>query len=360
MAMRTAPHGDAQLEMFSALFTDIASRDAREAMEVPLLSLTKQPRFDPIRYKKDDIEVVVTGGKPFGIANIWDWDLVIWLMSQVRQALDRGEKPSRKIRFHRRAFLKDARRSDGGDQYRRLHESIQRLSNTNVFTTIRPGPGRRTVKFTWIEFADIERDESGRMTYAVVVIPEWLYAAACDQSRVLTLHRDYFLLKGGLERWLYRLARKGAGSRRWSWTIEGLHHRSGSTSKLKYFARAIRRIVAQGDLLDYRLWIENRRGRAVLCAECTRARAPRPAPKKPSYVCERSKPVLALKPSTREAAQFAFPGYDVDCLEQEWREATASNGIVLRDPDRAFQSWCRTVVSRRSPTVKRRPVGNRG
>lgn len=353
MAMRTAPGGDAQLEMFSALFTDIASRDAREAMEVPLLSLTKQPRFEPIRFKNGDVEVVVTGGKPFGIANIWDWDLIIWLMSQVRQALDQGGRPSRKIRFHRRAFLKDTRRSDGGDQYRRLQESIDRLSNTNVFTTIRPGPGRRTVKFTWIEFADVERDESGRVTYAVVVIPEWLYEAACDQSRVLTLHRDYFLLKGGLERWLYRLIRKGAGRTRWSWTLEGLHRRSGSTSKFKYFARAIRRIVDRGSLLDYRLWTENRRGKALLCAECTRAHAPKVAQRDPDKARGARKLPGVLKPTTKEALQYAFPGYDVDCLEQEWREATVSNGIHVRNPDSAFTSWCRTVVARRPLSGKR-------
>ena len=29
---------------------------------------------------------------------------------------------------------------------------------------------------------------------------------------VLTIHPDYFILKGGIERWLYRVARKHAGS----------------------------------------------------------------------------------------------------------------------------------------------------
>lgn len=209
------------------------------------------------------------------------------------------------------------------------------------------------MKFTWIEFADVERNEAGQITYAVVVIPEWLYEAACDKSRVLTLHRDYFLLKGGIERWLYRLIRKGAGRTRWSWTLEGLHRRSGSASKYKYFAREIRRIVAHGELLDYRLWLEKRRGQTVVWAASTRARVPKAAKNEAEGARGTSSPTLAVRSSTKEAIQSALPGLDVDSLEQEWRDATAANGLVLRHPDRAFTSWCRTVASRR-PVVSKR------
>ena len=110
MQLRRAPDDDAQLELFSALFTDITARDTREAMEVPFLSLSKQPRLKPIIYASNGVEVTVTGGDPWGIANIWDWDLIMWLVSQIRHGLDRGQQVSRRIRFHRHAFLKDARR----------------------------------------------------------------------------------------------------------------------------------------------------------------------------------------------------------------------------------------------------------
>src|SRR3546814_9674538 len=37
-------------------------------------------------------------------------------------------------------------------------------------------------------------------------------------SDLLTMHQDYFLLTGGLERALYRIARKHAGNQKGGWT----------------------------------------------------------------------------------------------------------------------------------------------
>ena len=55
MPLREAPPNDNQLELFSAMFTDIATRDARETMEVPFLSLSKSPRFEPIRFESEGL-----------------------------------------------------------------------------------------------------------------------------------------------------------------------------------------------------------------------------------------------------------------------------------------------------------------
>jgi len=212
MVTRKPPPNDAQLELFSAIFTDIATRDMQDTMEVPFLSLSKKPRFQPIQYKgHDGVEITVTGGAPYGIANIWDWDLIMWLLSQIRQALDRGHTTSRKIRFHPHAFLKDARREAGGAQCRRLEDAITRLKNTSITTTLRSKHGR-TVMFSWLEYTDLDRDENGRLKNATVVLPEWLFEAVSDRKLILSLHNDYFLLTGGIERWLYRFIRKQAGS----------------------------------------------------------------------------------------------------------------------------------------------------
>lgn len=102
MAKRKAPPTDAQTDVFVPLFSDIASRDAHETMEMPFFSLSKNPRFKAIRYKNDarGIEVIVTGGEPVGIATIWDKDILIWAVSQICEALDRGETPNPTIYFH--------------------------------------------------------------------------------------------------------------------------------------------------------------------------------------------------------------------------------------------------------------------
>ena len=359
MPLREAPPNDNQLELFSAMFTDIATRDARETMEVPFLSLSKKPRFEPIRFESEGLSVTVTGGKPYGIANIWDWDLVLWLLSQIRHSLDLGLPASRRVRFHRQQFLKDARRANGGASYARLEETIARLKNTTVVTTIR-AKGKRTTMFSWIEYAEIERDKEGRVAHAVVVLPEWIFEAISNKNLVLSLHRDYFLLTGGLERWLYRLIRKGAGRNPsgWKWRLRTLHERSGSTRGYKYFARDVRDIVSRGDLLGYTLRLDEERGETMLHAvQATGARqaivvaAPPPAD---------AVAFLRLKSETYERAKLEAPGYDVYALEADWRAATEKNAVDVKNADAAFLGWCR-AVHRRRPLQEREgasPVDN--
>ena len=43
---------------------------------------------------------------------------------------------------------------------------------------------------------------------AAITLPDWLFQGIVMKGGVLTIHEDYFLLTGGIERWLYRVARK--------------------------------------------------------------------------------------------------------------------------------------------------------
>lgn len=344
MGVPKQPEDERQLEMFTAMFTDIATRDIRDAMEMPFLSLTKRPRFEPIRYEHKNVKVLVSGGRPYGIATIWDWDLMLWLFSQIRQALDNGDSPSRHIRFHRHAFLKEVRRADGGAQYKRLEESIARLKNTTVVTTLRAHP-RRTVMFNWIEHAVIERDYRNRLAHAVVVLPEWLFESVANKNLVLTLHRDYFRLTGGLERWLYRLVRKSAGHQRqgWAWRLRTLYQRSGSTQEYKYFARTIREIVAEGPLLDYELTVESRKGEEMIRARKQNAtgKVPVVLPRQPESVS-----FLRLSLDTYERAKQVAAGHDVYFLYEQWKTACKRSSEHIRHPDKAFLAYCAAVAKR--------------
>lgn len=341
MAIRKPPPNDEQLEIFSAIFTDIVSRDSRETMELPFLSLSKKPRFRPIQYSgPNGIEVTVSGGEPHGIASIFDWDLIIWLLSEIRHAKDKNQSVSRRVRFHRSAFLKDARRHTSGDEYRRLESMIKRLKNTMVSTTIR-AKRKRTVMFNWIEYAEIDRDEKGNLRDATIVLPEWLFDAVCDHRLVLTLHRDYFLLTGGIERWLYRIIRKGAGQSTWEWKLRTLYERSGSTQKYKYFSRVVRAIVSKDRLLDYELQLETRNGESFLRATRSKSRVE-------LLSKEPSEPVffLKLKTETYDAAKRLVPRYDVYAIESEWRAYNEKKQSDIKFPDKAFLAFCRTYAKR--------------
>lgn len=344
MKLRKAPKDERQLDLFSAVFTDISTRDTQDTMELPFLSLSKRPRLTPISYSSETSEVTVSGGAPYGIATIWDWDLIMWLLSQVREALDKGCDVSRKIRFRPHAFLTAARRGTSGSQYGRLDESIKRLKNTTVVTTVRAKNGR-TVMFSWLEYGELERDEKGRIVAATVLIPEWLFDAVSDNRLVLTMHQDYFLLTGGIERWLYRFVRKQAGTNvsGWEWQFRTLYQRSGSSQRFSDFAIALRSLIKKKKLLEYELLQYEKRGRQYLQAK----RVKEKEASKVEIVSEEKLPhFLHLRTATYEKAKAIVPGLDVYALEADWKTATRKNKLVIRDADSAFLAWCRSVKER--------------
>ena len=91
-----------------------------------------------------------------------------------------------------------------------------------------------------------------------LVLPDWFYRGVVDRSLVLAIDPAYFRLKGGIERWLYRVARKHAGHQPqgWLFDIPHLHRKSGSLARVSDFALQLRRIAARQPLPGYRLRIE--------------------------------------------------------------------------------------------------------
>ncbi|KPH85021.1 replication protein A [Komagataeibacter intermedius AF2] len=105
---------------------------------------------------------------------------------------------------------------------------------------------------------EICASRNGRAIGVEIVIPEWLYRGVIDRSLVLAIDPAYFRLTGGIERWLYRVARKHAGRQRTGWTFEigHLHQKSGSLMRPSDFAIQIRRAAVSQPLPGYRLNIE--------------------------------------------------------------------------------------------------------
>ena len=107
---------------------------------------------------------------------------------------------------------------------------------------------------------------AGRVEGMEFVLPEWFYNSVIDRSLVLTIDPAYFRLTGGIERWLYRVARKHAGHQRHGWIFEvaHLHQKSGSLARPSDFALDLRRIAARQQLPGYRLQIKREDGRELL------------------------------------------------------------------------------------------------
>ena len=256
-----------RLDAFRALAADLAPRDLQDLMSYPFFSLTKAKRTRPIDYHAGDITIRVEGTTEHGIASIWDADVLIWAASQIIEARDAGIATSRLLVATPYEILSFIGRGTSGRDYGRLKAAFDRLQSTTVATSIRQPSSRRLHRFSWINEWKERSARDGKPLGLEVVLPDWFYATVLDSSLILTLDRAYFTLTGGIERWLYRLARKHAGKQAdgWRFDFRHLHARSGSLARYSDFAIDLRRIARTGMLLGYRTVIErSRTGSEVL------------------------------------------------------------------------------------------------
>ena len=251
---------DQQLDLFVALAADVPLRDQTDTMERPFFSLSKTPRAKPIIYESGGCSVIVRAPDATGLATIWDADILIWAASQIAAAINRGLPTSPILTVSAYKLLRAIRRPTGGEDYARLRDALRRLLSTSVETTIRSGNKRRAM-FNWLQYWKEEPGEDGK-PMLTIHLPDWFYRGVIDMGRVLAIDERYFSLTGGIERWLYRVARKHAGHQQLGWrlTMETLHEKSGSTRRLSDFALAIRKIAVANELPGYWLTLDSPSG----------------------------------------------------------------------------------------------------
>ncbi|MBV6271945.1 replication initiator protein A [Alcaligenaceae bacterium CGII-47] len=248
-----------QLDLFRALPGDMAPRDSQDLMAFPFFSLAKSRRTAPIDFRSGNITIRVEGTAEHGIATIWDADVLIWAASQIVEARDAGIRPSRWIRATPYEILRFIGRGTSLNDYLRLKAALDRLQSTSVATSIRETTGRRLHRFSWVNEWRELADASGMPLGIELILPDWFYAGVLDAALVLTIDPAYFRLKGGIERWLYRLVRKHGGRQEYGWQFDfrHLHRKSGSTARFSDFAYDLRVLVARQSLPGYVLGIES-------------------------------------------------------------------------------------------------------
>lgn len=241
-------------DFFIAEILDWALKGDRHSMEHPMFSLSKTPDRHIRHYEHNGISVTIAPSA-YGLANIWDKDILLYCISVLMEGINQGREISRTVRLTAYNLLVTTNRTTGGRSYDELKSALERLRGTSITTNISTNGTRQTRGFGLIDNWEIvERSQTnGRMLAVEITLNKWLYNAvlACE---VLTLNRDYFRLSGGLERRLYELARKHCGNQaKWKIGIELLHKKSGSRATLIKFREILKRVVAANCLPDYRL-----------------------------------------------------------------------------------------------------------
>jgi plasmid replication initiation protein len=231
-------------------------------MERPFFSLAKAKRVTPILYQPGETQVQVYSLHEHGMATIWDAEVLIWAASQILAEQDRGLPTSRFFRFTPYQPLIAIGRATGNREYQLLKGALTRLQSTVIRTTIRHGRHWRRQPFSWINEWEQLTTRAGRCEGMVFVLPEWFYRGVLDARLVLAIDPAYFALSGGIERWLYYVARKHAGRQRdgWRFKLKHLHAKSASLTRFSDFALDIRLIVARQPLPGYLLALERHDG----------------------------------------------------------------------------------------------------
>tara|TARA_E500000331_G_scaffold314777_1_gene324333 strand:- start:652 stop:1500 length:849 start_codon:yes stop_codon:yes gene_type:complete len=242
-----------QLDLFVASATDISPKEHQDLMTRCWFSLAKQKRTEPIEHKFGDSWVKVSGDPQYGIATIFDNDILLFAIAQLKFNMNNNLAVGRRFQFTGYEYWKFVNKNrSGGKGYADLWASLQRLHHTYVETNIRQGSSRRHHSFVWL--SDIKQSfENGRHRGYEITLPEWLYDSVVNDNLVLTLDDGYFDIRGGLERWIYLFARKTSGYSKVGWqeTIENIHRKSGSKSPLKAFRRQLQKIISKGKIIDY-------------------------------------------------------------------------------------------------------------
>lgn len=248
-----APLRHLQSDFFTADIIDASPKDDLASMEHPLFALKAGDKRER-KYERNGVTVTVKPGHD-GCATIHDKDLWIYLISQQVEALNRGrEDVGRVVRFTAYDFLVMTNRRTDGDSYKRLGDTLARLSGTRIETNIETDGRRERAGFGLIDsWRVIERDNDNRMVAIEVTLPEWLWRSV-NARRVLTLSRNYFRLRRPLDRRIYELARKHCGAQpRWRVAVKTLHEKSGSGASLREFRRSLKVLANSDGLPDYRL-----------------------------------------------------------------------------------------------------------
>ena len=246
-----------EFDLFVPRMGDLPLKDQRELMERPFFSLSKRKRLKPIEYTSPDgdVWVHVSANPRFGIATIWDADILIWATSRLNQLRQSGANDiPRTIRTTSYDLLKAIRRDTGGKGYKELQAALERLQSTVIETSLRAPKRNKRAQFGWLDEWTLETDpETGAARGLTLTLSNWVYEGLMRERALLTLHPDYFTLAGGLERAIYRIARKHAGDQPEGWVcrLNVLHEKTGSESPLKQFVYLMKRIVAANDLPDY-------------------------------------------------------------------------------------------------------------
>src|SRR5258708_17880121 len=98
-----------------------------------ILGRERTPHRRIRHYEHNGNSITIAPGA-YGLATIWDKDILIYLISQIVEGLNQGREDakSRKVRFRVYDYLVSTNRPVGGEHYKRLESVLDPLKGTSL------------------------------------------------------------------------------------------------------------------------------------------------------------------------------------------------------------------------------------
>lgn len=232
-------------------------KDDSASMEHPVFSLSTKPDHRMLVYEYNGNTIKI---KPSytGLATIHDKDILLYLTSSLMNAKNNGEAISNRVRFTAYDYLVSTNKAANGKSYIQLKDGLERLSGTRIETDIKTNGKEVLSEFGLIDSWHIVKEgKDGRMVAVEVVLSEWFYNSVLGNA-VLSIDKDYFMLRKPTERRLYELARKHCGNQTaWKISLEKLKDKIGSNSPINKLRFNISKISETNHLPEYNISIED-------------------------------------------------------------------------------------------------------
>jgi len=317
-----------QRDFFIMDIADVVPKDDTVSMEHPMFSLATKPDRRELKYEngRNSLRVIPSHE---GLVTIHDKDILIWAVSKIMHAKNRGEPYSRTVRGSGYELLCATNRSTNDFGYKRLEEAFIRLRGTTFVSNIRTAGKAETKIFGLVDEAGFVRDQdSWRVDHIEVVVSDFMFRAI-EGNEVLTISGDYFRLRKPTERRLYEIARKHCGHKdRFEIGLAKLQNKTGSNSPLKLFRQKVRKIIEDDDIPFYRFDLDERD--IVIIRPRISKRKVSNVISLPSWAEEKAREVAHKK------------GWDYHALREKWlsyAESETEKGNPPEKPGTAFVAY---------------------
>lgn len=251
--------------LIADVFDNLPFKNDLASMEHPVFTLSLKPDKRTLVYKNGNAEVTVTPSIE-GLPSIMDKDFLMYCGSLLLANLNAGRKedpeycPPRTIRVSAHDYFKATQREDNGKSYEIFKKTLLRLRSCTITTTIKTNGKKQLRGFGLIEsYQVIESCKvKNRMVALEVTLSDWYYQSILGLE-VLSLNRNYFLIRKPLERRLYEIAKKHCGNQKlWFIKLENLFIKTGSSGSLAKFRFNLKKSILDNHIPDYQYSLDDK------------------------------------------------------------------------------------------------------